>query len=241
MLKTPYGWLLVGSLAAGLVLSRTDVWLWLLGAHLVLAPIATFFMRSRLLGPVQSRGKGPGVAVTFDDGPTPGVTDALLDLLAEHDATATFFVVGKKVRAHPELARRCAEAGHQIGNHSDRHSYWMNFWFSGAMRRDLTACQETVAEATGTTPTCYRPPVGLMNHCTYAVARSLGLSVVAWTIRSLDTLLGPERTASRVLRRCEDGAILLLHDTGDAVAVTRLVLDGLSERGLSSVRLDRLG
>ena len=240
-MRTPWAWLTLGAIAAGLIAGRADIWWWVAGFVLVLAAAATFFMRSRLLGPVQSRGKGPGVALTFDDGPTPGVTDALLDLLEEHGAQATFFVVGKKARAHRELLRRCADAGHQIGNHSDQHSYWMNFFFAQRMRRDLAACQETVLETTGTAPICFRPPVGLMNHCTYKVTRALGMTVTAWTVRSFDTVLSTPATARRVLKRSRDGAIILLHDTGDAVATTRLILDGLRQRNLSSVRLDRLG
>ena len=241
MLRTPWAWITLGAIGTGLVVGRADVWCWLVGFVLFVSAAATFFMRLRLLGPVRSRGKGPGVALTFDDGPTPGVTDALLDLLEEHGAQATFFVVGKKARTHPDLLRRAAEAGHQIGNHSDQHSYWMNFFFSRRMRRDLAACQDTVRETTGTAPTCFRPPVGLMNHCTYSVADELGLTVTAWTVRSFDTILSPAATARRVLKQSQDGAIILLHDTGDAVAVTRSILAGLRERNLSPVRLDRLG
>ena len=222
--------------------ARGTIWLVVLGFHLVLAPIASFFMRTGLLGPVRSRGRTdrPEVALTFDDGPHPH-TPALLDLLEERGAKATFFVVGKQARAWPDVLRRCVEAGHQIGNHSDKHSLLMNFYFARRMRADIDACQNAVTEFTGEAPTCYRPPVGLMNHCTWHVVHGLGLELVAWSVRSFDTLWGPERASRRVLKRAKPGAIILLHDTGNAVELTRLILDGLEERGLSPERLDRIG
>src|SRR5687768_16289903 len=69
-------------------------------------------------GPAGNR----GYALTFDDGPTPGGTDRVLDLLGKHGAPAPFFVIGKNVERHPDLLRRIAAEGHIVGNHTWRHA-----------------------------------------------------------------------------------------------------------------------
>lgn len=187
----------------------------------------------------------PEVALTFDDGPDPAATPALLDLLAERGAKATFFVVGERARAHPELVRRIVREGHLVGNHSDRHAAWTNLLGTGALRRELTRCQETLAELTGAAPRYYRPPMGLVSHAVAPACAALGLEVVAWHVRGLDTTgRSVERVVARVLAGVAPGAIVCLHDGGqdpDRVrAITAAALDGLAVRGLRPVRLDEL-
>ena len=215
-----------------------SAWGWVFaGLHVVLMLIGVFFIRSQILGRARTRVAG-GVALTYDDGPDPETTPALLDLLRERGIVATFFVVGEKVRAHPEIVRRCVAEGHGVANHSDGHSNLTNLFLGGRMRREMEACQGAVLDATGTAPRHYRPPVGLMSPFVASAAASLGLEIVAWSIRSLDTV-SDLRATERVAAGLKHGSIVLLHDGGlereKVLALTGRVLDLMEERGLTAV------
>lgn len=187
----------------------------------------------------------PEVALTFDDGPDPASTPAILDLLAEMRISATFFVVGSRVRSHPRLAKRCILEGHLVENHSDRHGLATNFLMKGPMTRELHACNAAITQATGMNPRYYRPPVGLSNPATGPAAEKLGLTLVGWDARGFDgRSCDPDTVVQRILRRVQPGSIILLHDGGrdssKLIAITTALLHGLKERGLSPVRLDHL-
>jgi peptidoglycan/xylan/chitin deacetylase (PgdA/CDA1 family) len=218
-----------------------------LGASFAFGLFGALSLRSGIWCRALSRGAPAGgrVALTYDDGPDPRSTPPLLDLLEERGVRAAFFCVGARVRAHPELALRMAEAGHELGNHSDEHSHWTNFFPGRRLAREVQRCQESVRAATGRVPRFFRPPFGLTNHATGPVARELGLEVIGWQVRGLD-LPGsaPERVAQRVLAGLRPGGVVLLHD-GDrepelVVGATRALLDGLEERGLRAVPLGEL-
>ena len=205
---------------------------------LVVVTIGVVRMRSEVFGPVRATVPS-GFALTYDDGPDPIATPALLDLLKERNAKATFFVVGKKALAHPEIVRRCHAEGHTIGNHSHRHGTWTNMHFGVWMRAELAECQRAVEGIIGEAPRHYRPPFGLMNPYVEPAARANGMGVVGWSVRSLDT--ARDDAAQRVTERLADGAIVLLHD-GDlgaerVVETTRTILDAAAERGLEPVAL----
>lgn len=155
-----------------------------------------------------------GYALTFDDGPHPEHTPAVLDLLAAHGARATFFVVGEHVRRQPAIVRRIRAEGHALGLHSDRHSRWFNCWPGGAVRADLEANRAAIADATGAPPPAlFRPPVGLKNPMVADVARELGLVAVTWSARAWDTRgAGAEAIAARTVAAVRARAIVLLHD-----------------------------
>jgi peptidoglycan/xylan/chitin deacetylase (PgdA/CDA1 family) len=226
---------------------RGTAWWTLAATFVLLVAWGTVHMRSGLFGRVITAGpRGlPRVALTYDDGPHPAATAALLDLLRHRGVRATFFVVGTRAVAHPDLVRRCVAEGHLLGNHTQRHSNLTNLLHVPYLRRELEECQGTVAAIAGERPRFYRPPVGLMNPLTCPVASSAGLTPVGWDVRSLDTLpLSAERVARRVLSRVRPGSIVVLHDGGPdpvrARDITERILDGLAERGLDPVRLDAL-
>jgi peptidoglycan/xylan/chitin deacetylase (PgdA/CDA1 family) len=185
------------------------------------------------------------VALTFDDGPDPVCTPALLDLLKSRGVRATFFVVGERVRAHPELVRRCQAEGHELGNHSHSHSPWLNFRLRRGMQLEIAACQDAIEATTGRRPRWYRPPVGLRNPAVHPACAALGLRVVGWQVRSLDKSgRAPDAIAERVLRHVRPGGIVLLHDGGQTrerlLAITDGILRGLETRGLRAVTLGQL-
>ncbi len=155
-----------------------------------------------------------GCALTFDDGPNPGVTDALLDRLGAAGLQATFFLIGAHVRRHGALVRRMRAEGHGIGLHSDSHSRWFNCWGPRHLARDIEACAAAIADATGTAPPrLFRPPVGLKNPMVGVMVQRLDLVAVTWSARGRDTGgAGLERILRRLEPRVRPRAILLLHD-----------------------------
>lgn len=185
------------------------------------------------------------VALTFDDGPDARSTPVLLDLLSARGVPAAFFCVGRRVAEHPELAARIAGGGHLLENHSYAHSNATNFFSVERLRTDLARTQTVIQQATGKAPLLFRPPMGLSNPRVFRVARSLGLTVVGWSARGLDTRINePERIVARIERRLQPGAIILLHDGNippeRLVATVKLLLDRLCALGYDVVRLDRM-
>ncbi|MDH3228705.1 MAG: polysaccharide deacetylase family protein [Alphaproteobacteria bacterium] len=151
------------------------------------------------------------IALTFDDGPHPERTPAILDLLAGADAKATFFLVGERAAEHPEIVRRIAREGHEIGNHSWSHP-WMPKLSAGRIETELLRCQEVIAGITQQAPRIVRPPYGSRDFRFYRIASRLGLTPALWSLDSLDWT---GASAARVLkrsRRAKGGDIVLLHD-----------------------------
>jgi len=162
--------------------------------------------------------RGQGVlALTYDDGPGPNTTPALLDLLAEHDAKATFFMVGRCAEAAPELTRRVAEEGHTIGWHSHRHR---NQWKSDPIRAVIDVWRPpTLLDSGPTSVRVFRPPYGKMNLGTVLACLARGLPIITWTHASGDTFATLPEVGDIVdaVRR-EGGGVVLMHDNdrGDA-------------------------
>ncbi|MEO7854570.1 MAG: polysaccharide deacetylase family protein [Rubrivivax sp.] len=197
--------------------------------------------RSALLGPNISRLGAPArarhaVALTFDDGPDPEVTPAVLDLLDALAVRATFFCIAERAHAHPALTRTIVARGHDVQNHSLRHRHTFALLGPGALRREIGQAQAVLADITGRTPHCFRAPAGLRNPFLDPVLHRFGLTLVSWTRRGFDTRA---RDADRVLQRLATGLgsgdILLLHDgnagrTRAGVPVVLQVLPALVER-----------
>jgi len=119
-------------------------------------------------------------ALTFDDGPNPSITPQLLDLLAKHNAKATFFLVGKFVRECPDLTKEIAARGHLIGNHTDTHP---NLFFCGPheTKDQLVRCQEAIHHATWAAPRWFRPPFGFRSPWLIEIAQRHGMRTAMWT------------------------------------------------------------
>lgn len=202
------------------------------------------------------------VALTYDDGPSPLNTPPLLDLLGEYGVKATFFLMGDHVRRHPQLARRVAEEGHTIGNHTFTHPKLM--WSSAKkIKEEMELCQAQIlyatgGQATGVTPVVFRPPYGSRRPAVMKVARAMGMTPVMWNVTAKDwEPLGVDGILRRVdaaMQRNEAagrGSVILLHDAShldydasrgdetapisraDTIAVTRTLL----ERKLNFVTL----
>lgn len=168
--------------------------------------------RSSLLAPSVYHGSQsrPAIALTFDDGPSES-TPALLEILDRHGAPATFFQCGANVRRLPGIARAVAEAGHEIGNHTDNHSK-LYLKSSGFIYRELAAAEQTIEQITGKRPRFFRAPYGARWFGLRDAQRRLGLMGVMWTTIALDWKWPADRVGRRLMTGAENGAILCLHD-----------------------------
>jgi peptidoglycan/xylan/chitin deacetylase (PgdA/CDA1 family) len=238
-----FSMLLHAAAAAG-VAAQPALWPWALGAvaanHLLLTA-AMLWPRSQLLGVNLARLPAAAVArkevcLTFDDGPDPEVTPQVLDLLDRHQAKASFFCVGEKAAAHPDIAREIVRRGHSIENHSLRHSHAFALYGIYRLRREVQAAQAIAGGITGRAPAFFRAPMGLRSPLLDPVLARCGLRYVSWTRRGLDTVdRNPERVLQRLAGALAAGDILLLHDSGsartrDGAPVVLAVLPGLLQR-----------
>lgn len=190
------------------------------------------------------------VALTFDDGPDPEVTPAVLEILARHRVHATFFVIGKSLAAQPDLAARMVRAGHVLGNHSWEHSHWHNFYLTRRHEAEMARCDAAIAAVNGqSTGILYRPPVGLKSPELARAAWRRHLTLVAWSLHSHDSRRRDAAAiARRVLDRVRGGDIILMHDGHHAAPGVRshsaealeLILQGLAARGLECVTVPEL-
>jgi peptidoglycan/xylan/chitin deacetylase (PgdA/CDA1 family) len=207
---------------------------------------------SSVLYPTLTNGSREGnrVALSFDDGPDPEVTPAVLDALARHGARATFFSVGQRVEAWPELAQRVVAEGHELGNHSWRHSRWEPFSSPRAQIAEIERAERAIAAIAGNGASpLYRAPFGVKSPPFVVAANAKRLTVVAWSVHSRDTRgTDSAQIAARVLQRIRAGDIVLMHDGHDQPGqhhsacpdAVRRVLEGLRERKLESVTISEL-
>lgn len=196
----------------------------------------------RLLGIEDRTADGVSCALTFDDGPHPQGTPAMLEMLADAGVTATFFLVGEQVRANPALAAEIVAAGHAVGLHCDRHRNLLRLT-PRQVRADMARAEATIAAATGAEIELYRPPYGIANATALRTAGSRGWRTLLWSHwgRDWEARATPRSIASLLTDGAGPGSVLLLHDADDysapgswrrtAAALPR-VLGTLQDRGL---------
>jgi peptidoglycan/xylan/chitin deacetylase (PgdA/CDA1 family) len=192
-------------------------------------------------------GTDPVVALTFDDGPHPEGTPAVLEALNRAGARATFFLVGEQVAQHPELAAELAAAGHGVAVHGYRHRNQLRLT-PGMVESDTQRGLDTIAEATGTRPELYRPAYGIFSAGGLEVVRGMGLEPLLWSRWGRDwaASASADSVAELVTRDLAPGDVLLLHDADHysareswraTVAALPRVLDEIARRGLRTVAL----
>jgi peptidoglycan-N-acetylglucosamine deacetylase len=197
------------------------------------------------LGIEDRTSSGAGYALTFDDGPHPQGTPAVLEILAREHASATFFLVGEQVRRNPALVGEIVAGGHGIGLHCDRHRNLLRLT-PRQVQVDIARAQEEIEQASGRPIGLYRPPYGVLNASALRIAREHGWRTLLWSQfgKDWDARATPESIAARVTRGAGEGSVLLLHDADDysapgswrrtAAALPR-VLETLAQRGLEPV------
>jgi peptidoglycan-N-acetylglucosamine deacetylase len=185
-----------------------------------------------------------GIALTFDDGPDPDATPAVLEILDAAGVRATFFLVGEQLLVHHELGEAVAAAGHEVALHGFRHVEHDEL---AEPRDDLLRGLDAVEAATGIRPVLFRPPYGRFSAASYAACRELGLEAVYWSAWGSDWEAIPAARIAEVVRRdLAPGAIVLLHDSAryahrprasPTVEALPAILDEVRERGLEPVAL----
>lgn len=215
-----------------------------LAANYLLLTALVFSTRGSLLGPnidrlpaaAAARGE---VCLTFDDGPHPAVTPRVLEILERYQAKASFFCVGEKAQAHPEIVREIVRHGHSVENHSYHHSCAFALYGVSLTRREVELAQATVAAIAGRAPEFFRSPAGFRSPLLDFVLTMAGLRYVSWTRRGFDAVsTDPARVLARLTSGLAAGDVLLLHDsTPVALAVLPALLELLAARGLKSVSL----
>ena len=178
------------------------------------------------------------VALTFDDGPNPTSTPALLAALARHRARATFFIWGEHALRHPDHLRAVHEAGMWLGNHSQTHPY-----LTRADREtvigEISGAQQAVQKATGLLPTLFRPPYGDTDDAVRAAAGRFGLTEVLWSVDTRDWAGVSADEIVEAAARVEPGGVILMHDGGyrSTVEAVPRILRMLADRGLRPGRI----
>lgn len=187
------------------------------------------------------------IALTFDDGPDSKYTPKVLDILKEHDVKATFFLVGKQVKAYPKVAKRIVDEGHTVGNHSWSHQKLTGLK-PAALQEQVKLAQKEIAAATGVEPALMRAPYGALSDGVLDCLGDLQLQHVMWTIDPKDwngTSVAEMR--KNIMKHARPGGIILLHSFGgrkDALDHTLqllpLIIGDLRKEGYEFATVDRM-
>jgi peptidoglycan-N-acetylglucosamine deacetylase len=200
----------------------------------------------QLFGPALLRGptEGAKVALTFDDGPSSPYTGQILDLLRQRGVAATFFLCGKNVERHPDIARRIVAEGHTIGNHTYSHPF-PYFHRRSFIAAEIDRAQDVIERVTGHRPTMFRPPFGARWLGMYQVLGERRMPLINWSDTGYDWREGVD-IARETLKHLRPGSIILLHDGSQVyppdqvdrsrtVSALPSVIDGVRQAGFTFV------
>lgn len=187
-------------------------------------------------------GKKSEIALTFDDGPDPELSPAIVKILDKYDIKAAFFCIGRKMDENPEMIRILDKKGHIIGNHSYGHSRYFDFMQRYFMKKDILKTSESLKIIIEKKPLFFRPPYGVTNPALMRALKKLNFHVIGWSLRSLDTSSeNAAETLCKMKQKLRPGDIILLHDT--TPFITEILEDFIPfalENGYRFLRLDQL-
>lgn len=183
----------------------------------------------------------PMVALTFDDGPNNIYTPQVLDILEEHGAVATFFVIGSQVRPCRDVVLRAYELGCEIGNHSWSHLR-LTRYPEGTIREQLEMTNTAIEAVTGEGAVFFRPPYGAENETVTSVAAEFGMPLIFWSIDPSDYLVkDADVIFEQIMERVTDGSVILLHDLYEtSVEAAKMLIPTLIEEGYQLVTIREL-
>ena len=168
------------------------------------------------------------VYLTFDDGPTPEITDWTLDILKKYDAKATFFCIGENIKKHPDLFKSIQNQGHSIGNHTENH---INGWNSSAEGyiENVKRCEKTIQKFSIENykfQHIFRPPYGKVTPQQFKLLKKSNYKVIMWDVLSadFDASISPEKCAEHVIKNIEPGSVVIFHDSLKASKNLKLAL-----------------
>lgn len=167
------------------------------------------------------------IYLTFDDGPTPEITEFVLDELKKYNAKATFFCIGKNIKNHSKIFNDIILDGHAIGNHTNNH---LNGWKTEkeTYLNNIIKCDNTIKQFSKTTITekLFRPPYGKIRKSEAKEILKNGYKIIMWTVLSadFDTTISKEKCLNNVLKNTKKGSIIVFHDSVKASEKLRFVL-----------------
>jgi peptidoglycan-N-acetylglucosamine deacetylase len=215
----------------------------LISSYIAISVTASFFICSGFHMKALCRRKTSQkvIAITYDDGPHPENTIAILDILKDR-VKATFFCTGSKIQGNEELLKRMNDEGHLVGTHSHSHSIWFDFFSAEKMKKELKLSEDLIYNILGKKPLLFRPPYGVINPMLKKALASFSYQVIGYSNRSLDTVTKDEnKVIGRILRKLQPGDIILLHDTVHySASLLRNLLSRINERGYTVIGLEEL-
>ena len=184
------------------------------------------------------------VALTFDDGPSAAYTEQCLQILADHDAKATFFNLAPSQQENPELAKAIASSGNQICNHTNQYLQ-LSTLGADEMLNEITSAHDTILEVSGVNTTIIRPPYGDFTQDCWLATKGTGSASITWNQDSADTdLPDSESIVATALANVQPGSIILMHDGagdhGQTLEALPQVIDALKESGYTLVTISEL-
>ena len=195
---------------------------------------ASYFVWSNVFIKVHCRAKSNKkvIALTFDDGPHPEKTPAILDVLKKHNVKAAFFCIGMNIAGNEEIIKRIHNEGHMIGNHTFEHSTWYDLLPARAMAEDMLKSDELIFSIIGERPRTFRPPYGVTNPMLAKAVKMMKYEVIGWSLRSRDTVkMDRVKVVDKIKRLMKPGAVILLHDH---CTDSELVVDDIIEHAIKS-------
>lgn len=242
-------WLFLLLLIALIVLDRqNDISNWyyvlLFFGYSLIQAYGVVFVSASFFVPIKCKGESASksVALTFDDGPLPEMTERILAILNDYQVKATFFCIGHRVEKHPEILSKIDFQGHAIGNHTFNHGKFFDLLSAKEMSAELNNTDEAIQNVINKKPRFFRPPYGVTNPNLAKAIKRGNYITMGWSVRSLDTVAKEdEKLFQRVTKNLKGGDVILFHDYCEiTIRILPRVLDYIQKQGLKVVRLDEL-
>ncbi|OGS70135.1 MAG: polysaccharide deacetylase [Flavobacteria bacterium RIFCSPLOWO2_12_FULL_35_11] len=207
--------------------------------YFIKTPILFKFLFSNWVWRLSSKEKV--LYLTFDDGPTPGITEWTLNELRKYKAKATFFCIGKNIGEHPEIFQKIIEENHAVGNHTNNHlngwktktaAYLQNIEESEKYFEEYATLKAvTLSAVEGQNLKLFRPPYGRLSFSQSKKIRKMGYKIIMWDVLSadFDTEISNEKCLENVIRNIENGSIIVFHDSIKASEKLKFVLPKVLE------------
>jgi peptidoglycan-N-acetylglucosamine deacetylase len=226
--------------------SEIPAWSYLIvaGVYTLIQAYGSIVLSAQFFVDVKSSGRSDSnqVALTFDDGPLPGKTEKILEILERYKLSASFFCIGNRVKANPEIISRIHSEGHLVGNHSYWHGKLFDFQLPSAITKELEDTNQIIFETIGVRPEFFRPPYGVTNPMVASAIRQGGFKTIGWSVRSLDSVVkDSEKLFLKVTSAIKGGDIVLFHDFSDStIQILPRLIEHIQKSGLRIVRVDEL-